>query len=186
MSNTRSLDVRVRVCSGFPAQVSGFAVQTTGLSTPNIELKERQSEDIGIQSSSLIQERPKKASFAFVYHKGPTIDRESKRLIKKHVMIDIGKARRKAPIRGKSQELPESLASTETNSFDCSRQDTCPKKREVSRPQQFSISRFSTTRDPFTSFPIQMTRRTRALVDYCELLLPKYSQLILINFGSMQ
>jgi hypothetical protein len=102
----RSSFGRHDLVSGFPAQVSGFQVEKLKSASPRTSSNGGSAREVDSRKQSTLPERPKQEKFAFVYHTGPTVkDRESKRLIKKHVMIDIGKSRRKHPFtRKKSQK----------------------------------------------------------------------------------
>jgi hypothetical protein len=172
MSNQPSGGRQIYV-SGFPTQISGFVPnpRQDSSTTPLEELSSKNDSRI----SSPLPERPKNAKFAFIHHTGPTVkDRESKRLIKKHVMIDIGKSRRKQPsTRKRYQQSTDDLASDQSRDLkqivqgrDMERRALCVLEHDLP-----PISRFSTTRDPFTAYPIKMTRRTRALVDHGQLFL---------------
>lgn len=157
--------------SGFPTEVSGFLVDdssrsSTRKSSDNVPTRENSSRKL-----SGLPERSKQDKFAFVYHTGPTVrDRESKRLIKKHVMKDIGKSRRKPPsTRKKAREATTGQATQ----FDDLQQQNLERDNDngelsliVQDPGP--VSRFSTTRDPFIvkHYPIKVNRRTCALIDH--------------------
>lgn len=160
--------------SGFPTQVSGFQVEKSQSASPRASSDGSSTREIDSRKPSHLPERTKQEKFAFVYHTGPTVeDRESKRLIKKHVMIDIGKSRRKDPsTRKKPQKVPDDATNVQPNDFheqslDCYNDDT---KLDLVAQSLGSVSRFSTTRDPFIvrNYPIQVNHRTCALIDHCE------------------
>jgi hypothetical protein len=135
-------------------------------------------------SSEDLDSKPSSASgkFAFVHHTGPTIeDRNTRRLIKKHVMIDIGEcffgglcapSLPQASNSCGTLELSSGLKLTREIAGKSRRNKPIRKKqKEPQEPESqssFCISHFGTTRDPFMAYPIKMDRRTLELVDHCQ------------------
>jgi hypothetical protein len=120
-------------------------------------------------------ESPRYAGFAFVNLTGPKIsDRKTKSLVKRHVMIDIGKKRRK-PHPPKKQDLlqalSESIARTRAIALSHSEGNSDTNEELPILEYEYTpfISRFSSSRlDPFTKYPVKLTRRIGALLDHSE------------------
>jgi hypothetical protein len=163
--------------SEFPVQISGFLVGSPSgsSSTTSSENASFRGSNRGckLQTTSTFTERPKQTKFAFVHQTGPTVtDGGSRRLIKKHVMADIGKSRRKpAPISKQYHEVQVNLTGAQdSDEQNYSRDIRTNGNRHP--PELEIISRFGATRDPFIVYPIEMTTRTRQLMDHGESSMP--------------
>ena len=93
-------------------------------------------------------------------------------LVKRHVMMDIGKRGRK-PHPPKSQDLvqalSDSIARTRATALSHSEDNSDTNKELPIFEREYApfISRFSSARlDPFIKYPVKLTRRTGALLNH--------------------